>query len=213
MSGVRVIGLTGGMASGKSLVAGMLKSLGAVVVDADRIAREVVAPGSAALREIAATFGAGLVRADGTLDRRALGERIFSDPVARARLNAITHPGIRRRMGEEVARSRVAHPNAILVLDIPLLLDTAPADTYDLDGILVVAVDGATQVARLAARDSIPLDAARRRLQAQRPLQEKVPLATWVIDNSGAPEETRRQVEALWRDWQASGSGQRPRQA
>lgn len=201
MSSVRVVGLTGGMASGKSLVAEMLRSLGAVVVDADRIAREVVAPGTPAAREIAEAF-AGVVRADGTLDRRALGERIFSDPAARARLNAITHPTIRRRMTEEVARVRRVQPTAIVVLDIPLLLDTAPADAYDLDGVVVVAVDEATQEARLAARDNIPLDAARRRLRAQRPLREKVAQATWVIDNSGTSEETRGRVEELWRGWQ-----------
>jgi len=202
VSRVRVVGLTGGMASGKSLVAEMLRSLGAVVVDADRIAREVVAPGTPALREIAEAFGAGVVRADGTLDRRTLRERIFSDPAARARLNAITHPTIRRRMTEEVARVRRVQPTAIVVLDIPLLLDTAPADAYDLDGVVVVAVDEATQEARLAARDNIPLDAARRRLRAQRPLREKVAQATWVIDNSGTSDETRRQVEELWRGWQ-----------
>lgn len=204
MRRIHLVGLTGGMASGKSLVAGMFKALGAVVIDADLIAREVVARGSPALREIAAAFGEGVIQPDGALDRRALAERIFDDPAARARLNAITHPPIRRRMVEAAARARAAHPDAVIVLDIPLLLDTASAETYDLDGVVVVAVDEATQEARLAARNGIARAAARRRLQAQRPLREKVPLATWVIDNSGPPEATRRQVEALWRTWQAS---------
>ena len=204
MKKIRVVGLTGGMASGKSLVAGMLRSLGAVVVDADVIAREVVAPGSQVLQEIAASFGDGVIQVDGTLDRHALGERIFNDPAARARLNAITHPHIRRRMAEEVARVRAARPDAMVVLDIPLLLDVTPPDAYDLDGVVVIAVDEATQEARLAARDGITIEAARRRLQAQRPLREKVALATWVIDNSGTPEATRRQVEELWHRWQAS---------
>jgi len=201
---IRVVGLTGGMASGKSLVAGMLRSLGAVVVDADVIARDVVAPGSQVLQEIAASFGDGVIQVDGTLDRHALGERIFNDPAARARLNAITHPHIRRRMAEEVARARAARPDAMVVLDVPLLLDVTPPDAYDLDGVVVIAVDEATQEARLAARDGITIEAARRRLQAQRPLREKVALATWVIDNSGTPEATRRQVEELWHRWQAS---------
>ena len=204
MKNIRVVGLTGGMASGKSLVAGMLRSLGAVVVDADVIAREVVAPGSLVLQEIAASFGDGVIQVDGTLDRHALGERIFNDPAARARLNAITHPHIRRRMAEEVARARAARPDAMVVLDVPLLLDVTPPDAYDLDGVVVIAVDEATQEARLAARDGITIEAARRRLQAQRPLREKVALATWVIDNSGTPEATRRQVEELWHRWQAS---------
>ena len=204
MKNIRVVGLTGGMASGKSLVAGMLRSLGAVVVDADVIARDVVAPGSQVLQEIAASFGDGVIQVDGTLDRHALGERIFNDPAARARLNAITHPHIRRRMAEEVARARAARPDAMVVLDVPLLLDVTPPDAYDLDGVVVIAVDEATQEARLAARDGITIEAARRRLQAQRPLREKVALATWVIDNSGTPEATRRQVEELWHRWQAS---------
>ncbi len=204
MKKIRVVGLTGGMASGKSLVAGMLRSLGAVVVDADTIAREVVAPGSLVLHEIVAAFGDGVIQADGTLDRHALGERIFNDPAARARLNAITHPHIRRRMAEEVARVRAARPDAMVVLDVPLLLDVTPPDAYDLAGVVVIAVDEATQEARLAARDGITIEAARRRLQAQRPLREKVALATWVIDNSGTPEATRRQVEELWHRWQAS---------
>jgi dephospho-CoA kinase len=202
---VRVVGLTGGMASGKSLVAGMLRSLGAVVIDADVIARQVVEPGTPVLQEIVEAFGPAVLRHDGTLDRTALAERIFGDRDARARLNAITHPLIRRRMAEEVARARAAQPEAIVVLDIPLLLDTVPADAYDLDGVIVVAVDEATQEARLAARDGIPREAARRRLQAQRPLREKVPLATWVVDNGGSPEATRRQVEALWQSWRGSG--------
>jgi dephospho-CoA kinase len=196
------------MASGKSLVAGMFRALGAVVIDADLIAREVVAPGSPALREIAAAFGEAVMQPDGALDRRALAERIFDDPAARARLNAITHPRIRRRMIEAAARARATHPDAVIILDIPLLLDTASAEAYDLDGVVVVAVDEATQEARLSARDGITREVARRRLQAQRPLREKVRLATWAIDNSGTPEETRRQVEALWHTWQAPEWGE-----
>jgi dephospho-CoA kinase len=201
---VRVVGLTGGMASGKSLVAELLRSLGAVVIDADVIARHVVEPGSPVLRTIAAAFGPSVLRPDGALDRAALAERIFSDPAARTRLNAITHPEIRRRMAEEVARARAADPAAIVVLDVPLLLDTAPAEAFDLDGVVVVAVDEATQEARLAARDGISPETARQRLRAQRPLREKVALATWVIDNGGSPEATRQQVEALWRSWRAT---------
>ncbi|MDR7522348.1 MAG: dephospho-CoA kinase [Armatimonadota bacterium] len=198
---MKVIGLTGGIASGKSLVAGMLRDLGAWVIDADEVAREVTAPGSEALREIAEAFGPAVLGPDGALDRKALADRIFSDPQARQRINAITHPRIRRRIVEEIAAVRARQPQAIVVVDVPLLLDTAPADAYPFDGVVVVYADEAAQLARLAARDGLTGEAARRRLAAQRPLREKVPLATWVIDNSGPPEATRRQVEALWRRW------------
>ena len=180
--------------------------MGAEVIDADAVAREVVEPGTAALREIAEAFGSEIVRPDGTLDRRALADRIFRDAGARARLNAITHPRIRRRMAERVEAVRHARPEALVVLDVPLLLDTAPADAYPLDGIVVVFVDADTQAARLAARDRISLEAARQRLGAQRPLQEKVSQATWVIDNSG-----RRTPPGGW--WKGCGSrGGNPRQ-
>ncbi len=203
---MKVIGLTGGMASGKSLVAGILRDLGAYVIDADAVAREVVAPGSEVLKEIVEAFGPAVLRTDGTLDRKALAERIFSDPQARARLNAITHPRIRGRIAEEIAATRSARPGLIIVVDIPLLLDAAPRNAYPLDGIVVVAVDEAAQPARLMARDGLTEEGARQRLRSQRPLREKIPLADWVIDNSGPPEATRRQVEALWRTWRTSGS-------
>lgn len=198
------VGLTGGIASGKSLVTGILRELGAVVIDADVVAREVVAPGSPVLQEIVAVFGPAVLTPEGTLDRRALAERIFLDPESRSRLNAITHPSIRRRMAEAAEAARTRHPDAVIVLDIPLLLDTASPAAYPIEGIVVVSVDEGTQAARLAARDGISEPVARGRLAAQRPLREKVPDATWVIDNSGTPDETRRQVEALWRRWRGS---------
>jgi len=188
------------MASGKSLVARMLRELGARVIDADLVARDV-ATDADVRRAIAEAFGAEFMRPDGTLNREALAERIFADPDARATLNAIMHPPIRRRIGEEVAALRASRPDGVVVLDIPLLLDAAPAGTYDLDGIVVVFVDESTQEARLATRHRLARDAARARLRAQRPLREKLAEATWVIDNSGTPEATRQQVEALWRLW------------
>lgn len=203
---MKVIALTGGIASGKSLVAGILRDLGAYVIDADAVAREVVAPGSEVLKEIVEAFGPAVLRSDGTLDRKALAGRIFSDPQARARVNAITHPRIRRRIVEEIAAARATRPGVIIVVDIPLLLDAAPRNAYPLDGIVVVAVDEATQLARLMARDGLTGEGARQRLRSQRPLREKIPLADWVIDNSGPPEATRRQVEALWRTWRTSSA-------
>lgn len=196
----RVIGLTGGLASGKSTVAAILRDLGAVIVSADEIARQVVEPGTPAYLEIVEAFGAAVLEPGGGLNRTRLAQRIFADPVARARLNQITHPRIRARMADEVARLQATLPApAVIVLDIPLLLDTAPRDAFPLEGVIVVAVDEATQIARLRRRDGVTEEEARRRLGAQRPLREKVAVADWVIDNGGDVHKTRRQVEALWR--------------
>ncbi len=200
----RVIGLTGGLASGKSSVAALLRELGAVVISADAIAREVVEPGTEAYREIHEAFGPAAFTADGRIDRAGLAARIFAVPAARARLNEITHPHIRARMAEAVRRLQAElRADALIILDIPLLLDTAPRDAYPMEGVIVVAVDEATQVERLRQRDRISEAEARGRLRAQRPLAEKVAEADWVVDNSGPPEETRRQVESLWRRLQS----------
>jgi dephospho-CoA kinase len=201
----RVIGLTGGLASGKSTVAAMLRDLGAVVVDADAIVRELQEPGTPVYRAIVEAFGPDVVRPDGSLDRSALASRVFTDPAARQRLNAIMHPRVRERIRQEVADLQGRIPaGAIIVLDIPLLLDTAPRDAFPSEGVIVVAIDEATQIARFRARTGFSEEEARGRLRAQRPLREKVAEADWVIDNNGSPEETRRQVEALWRRLTAS---------
>ncbi|HLW59828.1 MAG TPA: dephospho-CoA kinase [bacterium] len=192
------IGLTGGIASGKSLVARLFRELGAAVVDADAIAREVVAPGGPAYDGVVRTFGQGIVRPDGTLDRSALAGRIFADPSARRELNALTHPHIRRWMAAEAARLAAAPGIDVIIFDIPLLLDTTDGRDLDLNGIIVVAADDGTRVSRLMARDGIPEADARRRVSAQMPLREKVVRADWVIDNSGSPARTREQVEAVW---------------
>ncbi len=195
---MRVIGLTGGIASGKSLVASLFRSLGAIVLSADEIARRVEAPGSEAFQEIVRTFGPGMVRADGSLDRKRLADLIFRDASARARLNAITHPRIRQALSAEIDRLRAAGIKGVVVVEIPLLLDTAPRNLFPLDGVIVVAVDVETQLARMMARDGLTRDDALQRLQAQRPLAEKVAEADWVVDNSGPAAQTRRQVEDLW---------------
>ncbi len=195
----RVIGLTGGLASGKSTVAAIFRQLGAVVISADALAREVMEPGMEAYREVVAAFGPEVLQPDGRIDRARLASRIYADPSARRRLNEITHPRIRALLRREVARlQRWLPADAIIVLDIPLLLDTAPRDAFPLEGVIVVAVDEATQLARLRHREGIGEEEARRRLAAQRPLREKAAEADWVIDNSGTPEQTRRQVEELW---------------
>jgi dephospho-CoA kinase len=199
---VRVIGLTGGIGSGKSSVARIFEELGAEVVDADQLARQVVAPGEPALKDVAAAFGPGVILADGTLDRPKLASIIFRDEVARATLNAITHPRIRSRMLAEV-ESRRRRPG-LLVLDIPLLFEGDPPK--EIESSVVVWVDRATQLRRLVERDGLSLEEASRRIAAQMPLDAKRERADEVIDNSRSLEETRAQVVRLYRRWLEAAS-------
>lgn len=195
---MRVIGLTGGIASGVTLVAAMFRELGAMVIEADQVSREVARPGSDVVAKIEETFGQHVVAPDGTLDRRRLGEIIFQDPAARARLNAITHPAIRLRIWEHLGDVRREHPEAIVVVDVPLLLDTSGPETFDLDGVIVVTATPEQQIQRTMNRDGLDREEAQRRLDAQRPVALKAADADWVIDNGGTIEQTRRQVRALW---------------
>lgn len=197
---MKVIGITGGISAGVSLIAAIFRELGAVVLEADRVAREVVAPGTDAYRRILEVFGRDLVLPDGSLDRRKLGQIVFKDAVARRRLNAITHPEIRRRVQAQIEQMAVEHPDAVVLVDIPLLLDTAGRDAFDLDGVIVVLATPEQQISRLIARDGLTLEEAEQRLAAQRPLAEKALEADWVIDNTGTVERTRSQVEALWNE-------------
>jgi dephospho-CoA kinase len=191
---MRVLGLTGGIGSGKSMVAQMFARLGAAVIDADQLAREVVEPGQPALEEIAATFGRDVLLPDGRLDRAKLAGIIFADPVERAKLDAITHPRIRARMDEEI-RARRSGPG-VLIVDIPLLYENDR--TYSVERVIVVWVDPQTQLRRIRQRDGLSADAAGQRIAAQMPLEAKRARADHVIDNSGTREDTRRQVEAIY---------------
>ncbi len=201
---MKVLGITGGIAAGVTLVAGVFRELGAVVIEADQVSREVVAPGSDTHRKIVEAFGPEAVASDGALDRRRLGEIIFADPAARARLNAITHPAIRRRIWERLDRVRREDPAAIVIVDIPLLLDTAGRETFDLDGVIVVNATPDLQISRAMKRDGLSREEAQRRMDAQRPAALKAAEADWVIDNTGSIEKTRRQVQALWADLRES---------
>jgi dephospho-CoA kinase len=192
---VKVLGLTGGIGSGKSMVASMFAQLGADVIDADQLAREVVEPGQPALEEIATAFGRDIMLPDGRLDRGKLGRIIFADPAARARLNAITHPRIQERMATEVAL-RGSRPG-VLIVDIPLLYENGRSGTVE--AVIVVWVDSKTQLRRLSGRGGLTVDEAQQRIAAQMPLDEKRARADVVIDNSGSRENTRRQVEAIYR--------------
>lgn len=193
--GIRVIGLTGGIASGKSTVSRMLRELGVPIVDADLLARQAVAPGTPAEAQIRETFGAEVFRADGSLDRQRLGEIVFGDSAARARLNAIVHPYILARSQEELgALARAGH--RIAIYDAALILENGLGGA--LDGLIVVSVPEEVQLARLRARDGIDEPTALARIRSQMPLAQKVAKADWVIDNSSSLDETRRQVELVW---------------
>jgi len=191
---MRIIGLTGGIGSGKSTVSGMLRALGAIVVDADEAARAVVAPGQPALAEIRAEFGEAVIGPGGDLDRKALAQRVFDDEPARLKLNAITHPRVREWMGARMSEAETSGA-AIVFMDTPLLyetgLDAGVAET------VVVWVPMEQQVQRAVARGMDEED-VRARIRAQMPLDEKRARADHVVDNSGSLEATRQQVEALW---------------
>jgi dephospho-CoA kinase len=173
----------------------MLADLGAEVIDADQLAREVVMPGQPALKEIVDTFGREFLRKDGTLDRPRLGDLIFSDPTARTWLNAITHPHIRARMAEEVATR--APKDGVLVLDIPLLYEGRRE--WDVEAVVVVWVDRATQIQRLVERDGLSDAEARRRIAAQLSLDAKRQRADFVVNNTLTLDATRQQVEDVYR--------------
>jgi dephospho-CoA kinase len=192
---MRVLGLTGGIGSGKSVVAQMFAQLGAEVIDADQLAREVVEPGQPALQEIAATFGPHVLLPDGRLDRPKLAGIIFADSAERARLDAITHPRIRDRMEEQI-KARLSG-SGVLIVDIPLLYENDR--TNAVEKIIVVWVDQQTQLQRIRQRDGLSVEAARQRIAAQMPLDAKRARADHVVDNSVSLEDTRRQVEAIYR--------------
>lgn len=189
------IGLTGGIASGKSTVADLLAAHGAMVIDADRLAREVVEPGTEGLAAIAARFGHGVLRADGSLDRAALGRLVFADPAERRELEAIVHPAVRARASELAA---AAPPDSVVVLMIPLLVETGQADAFDL--VLVVDVDPELQLARLLARDGLNEVEALARVRAQADRETRLAAADVVIANNGDPAELAAAVDRFWTD-------------
>jgi dephospho-CoA kinase len=192
---MHVLGLTGGIGSGKSMVAQMFAELGAVVIDADQLAREVVEPGQPALQEIASTFGPDVLLPDGRVNRPKLASIIFSDPAERAKLDAITHPRIRERMEAQI-KARRSGPG-VLIVDIPLLYENER--TNMVETVIVVWVDAQTQLQRTRQRDGLSAEAARQRITAQMPLDAKRARADHVIDNRGSRDETQRQVEAIYR--------------
>lgn len=192
-----IIGLTGGIASGKSTIAQLLARRGALLVDADQAAREVVQPGEPALEAIASAFGQAVINADGTLNRSALGAIVFRDKASLTKLEAITHPAIRRRMQSQIHTYSEQYPDSLIVADVPLLYETNQEHLYE--GIMVVYVPESVQLARLMARNSLGEAEAKRRISLQMDIEEKRRRADWVIDNSGAMADTERQIDAFWK--------------
>lgn len=193
-----IIGLTGSIASGKSTIAGMLRQHGLPIVDADIVARQVVAPGSETLAKIAEALGADILAADGTMDRAKVGAIIFHDEAKRAVLNNIIHPAIRAEMLRQ-RDAYVANGAAHVVMDIPLLFESKLQ--HFVEKILVVSVSEEVQLARLMARNQLTEDEARARIATQIPVAEKERGADAVIYNNGTVEESAIQLENLLRDW------------
>lgn len=188
------VGLTGGLASGKSTVAAFFRELGALHVDGDRIARELAGTHA---DEIIARFGAGVVAEDGTIDRKALAAVVFSDPQELAALNAILHPRIRAEIARLIAENTASRsPAPIAIIDAALLVESGLA--LDLDALVVLACRPETQIARAIARGGLSEDEARARIAAQAPLAAKLAVADHVIDTETSIDETKRRVRTVW---------------
>jgi dephospho-CoA kinase len=192
------LGLTGGIGAGKSTVAALLADHGAVIIDADAIAREIVQPGTPALVELVDAFGVGILRDDGSLNRGELARLAFADSDAAARLNGIMHPAIRAESERRIADA-AARGASVVVYDMPLLVETGQQDVVDV--VVVVDVPEEMQVERAVTLRGLDEDDVRRRMQVQASREQRRAAADVVIDNSGDREATARQVEALWQGW------------
>jgi dephospho-CoA kinase len=191
-----LVGLTGGIATGKSLVDAVLRELGAVIIDADVLAREVVEPGEPALAEIVAEFGPGVVGPDGRLDRKALGAIVFADPERRRRLETLTHPRIRERFAARLEALGADGFGGLVFFDAAVMIESG--NYRNMDRLVVVVTDEATQLARLMARDGIGRDEALRKIRSQMPLAEKAKLADYVIDNSADRAVTEARAREVY---------------
>lgn len=190
------IGLTGGIATGKSTVAAILRRLGAYVIDADQIAREIVLPGRPAYQDIVQYFGSQVLLPDGQLNRAWLAEQIFNDEHKRQFLNQATHPRIIERIETIIGELAASGYNKPVVLDVPLLIEAGMVHTVD--EVWLVVVDPQTQLERLMRRDELTSSSAQRRIEAQMPLSEKVNYAHRIIDNGGCLQKTEQMVRDFW---------------
>ncbi|NUK30668.1 dephospho-CoA kinase [Parageobacillus sp. VR-IP] len=194
------IGLTGGIASGKSTVTKMIRELGIPVIDADQVARDVVKVGEEAYTQIVATFGQDILQANGEIDRAKLGAIVFHNEQERKKLNAIVHPAVRRRMMAE-KEEYVQSGAKTIVLDIPLLFESEL--THLIDKVIVVYVDDEVQLERLMKRNGFSKEEALARIRSQMSLREKVKKADAVINNNGTVEKTKQQLLQILREWDA----------
>ena len=195
-----LVGLTGGIGSGKSLVAELLAAHGATIIDADVLAREVVAPRTPGLAAVRERFGTGVLRADGSLDRGALGRIVFDDPVARRDLEAIIHPAVRARAA---ALTAAAPEGAVVVQVIPLLVETGQQGHFD--QVVVVDVDPEEQLSRIVRRDGLSEAEARARLRAQASREARLAAAHVVLRNNGTRDDLAAAVDRLWAEWESVG--------
>jgi dephospho-CoA kinase len=191
-----LVGLTGGIATGKSSVSAILRRLGSEIIDADHLARDVVEPGQPAWTEIVAEFGQDVVTAGGALDRKKLGAIVFANPERRRRLEAITHPAIRERFLARLDELAERGFTGIVVFDAAVMIESG--NYKNMDRLVVVVTDEATQMARLRGRDGTDDAEGRRKIASQMPLAEKAKLADYVIDNSGDRDATAEQVRRVF---------------
>jgi dephospho-CoA kinase len=198
---VRVIGLTGGIGTGKSAVSAVLRDLGVTVIDADQATRAVQAPGSTGLRRLVDAFGPGILTPEGELDRARLASLVFADPDARQRLNAVVHPLVREWMAQRQLEAEERGEEAV-VLDIPLLFETR--GPQGMDAVILVYAPEELQVRRLVQQRGMEEQAARERIAAQMPIEDKRRLASHVIVNTGTLEDLRAEVERTWADVMAA---------
>jgi len=190
-----IVGLTGGIACGKTTVSNLFRDKGCPIVDADQVAREVVEPGEIGLSRVVDRFGVGVLNVDGTLNRRKLGQIVFSDEAARADLNNILHPLIHKRMQEKKEEALKLNP-PFVILDIPLLYENQHENTVDI--VIVVYVPASVQLERLMLRDGFSIGEARNRIASQMDIEEKRRRADLTIDNTGTFEHTEQQVERIY---------------
>jgi len=191
-----LIALTGGIASGKSTIAARLAEHGAVIIDADRIVRDVQAPGSPVLERIAAEFGTEMIQADGALDRARLGARVFGDAEALSRLNAIVHPAVKAESQRRFAAALATDPAAVVVYDVPLLVEARVDDPWDL--IVVADAPAAMREDRLVSERGLDRDEARKRVASQVPDERRREIADVLVDTAGSLADTLRQTDELW---------------
>jgi len=191
-----LVGLTGGIATGKSTVSALLRQLGCEIIDADLLAREVVEPGRQALAQIAAEFGRDVLTAGGALDRKKLGVIVFANPERRLRLEAITHPAIRDRFQARLDELAEKGFTGLVVFDAAVMIESG--NYKNMDRLIVVVTDDGTQMARLHGRDGTDDAENRRKIASQMPLAEKAKLADYVIDNAGTREATAEQVRRVY---------------